>query len=92
MLLRAERLQSMGPPTKRNHRSLFNYIWNEQPLEPSEQEFIFRQDDFVTLANGQDDSWLEARVEDFVKIFPLKELQVGRSKLSLAQCQHIGSY
>lgn len=79
MVFRAQRLQSIGPPTKRNHRSLFNWIWNQQALEPSEQDFIFRQDDFVSLANGQDNSWIEGRIEDFVKRFPLKSLQVGHS-------------
>ena len=80
MLLRGQRLQSIGPPTERNHFSLFNWIWNRQPLVPSERDFIFHKDDFVTLSSGQENSWLEARVEDIVNRIPLKKLQVGHSQ------------
>ncbi|KAI9870987.1 MAG: hypothetical protein M1830_003554 [Pleopsidium flavum] len=80
MLLREQKLKSMGPPTKRNHRSLFNWIWNLKPLVASETDFIFQEDDFVTLADGQDDSWFDGRVEDLVKRFPSEKLQVGLLK------------
>lgn len=43
----------------------------------------------MTLANGQENSWLEARVEDFVNRFHVKKFQVGRPQSWLAQCQQV---
>lgn len=56
----------MEKPTKRNYRSLINYIWNEKPIVRSEMTFLNPADDFVILSKEQD-SPFHVRIEKMLQ-------------------------
>lgn len=79
LLLREHEVMSLKQPTKKEHRSYFNYIFNEKPVCREEYQFIYREDDFVRLGS-QDDSWL-GYTEVFFSILPdfiLKGRTIGK--------------
>lgn len=79
LLIREHEILSLKQPTKKEHRSYFNFIWNEKPVCREEYQFIYREDDFVRLGT-QDDSWL-GYTEVFFSILPdfiLKGRIVGK--------------
>lgn len=81
LLLREHAICSLKTPTKNEHRSYFNFIWNEKPVCREEYQFIYREDDFVRLGS-QDDSWL-GYTEVFFSVLPdfiLKGRTVGSLK------------
>ncbi|KAF2100566.1 hypothetical protein NA57DRAFT_74171 [Rhizodiscina lignyota] len=59
---------SMLRPTKRNHRSVFNFAYNKRFLVYDETEFLNHEDDFVTTAQDQD-SHLHVAIEKLIQIF-----------------------
>lgn len=54
LLERERRSMLFQKPTKRNYRSIVNYLWNEKPIVRSETTFLNPKDDFVILAEEQD--------------------------------------
>jgi len=58
ILLQDAQLRALSKPTDKHHRSLFNYMWNRKPVNPSEARFINHKDDFVSLVKTED-SWLD---------------------------------
>lgn len=76
LLQRESTILSMPKASRQNHRSLFNYIWNEQPLSAEEQEFILYKDDFVTLLS-EDEGWLDFLMQALFAFFPLRFLNVS---------------
>jgi hypothetical protein len=79
LLLREHEILTLKQPSKKEHRSYFNFIWNEKPLYKDEYAFIYREDDFVRLGR-QDDSWL-GYTEVFFSVLPdwiLKGRAIGK--------------
>ncbi|OCK84539.1 hypothetical protein K432DRAFT_115587 [Lepidopterella palustris CBS 459.81] len=57
-LLAHERASMAMPrPTKRNYRSILNYVWNNKPIVRGEVEYLTHADDFVILSNEQDSNF-----------------------------------
>lgn len=58
---------SLSAPTPRNLKSFVTWMQNEKPLTPEESDFLEHQDDFVSLASGQEAGWLDGKIEDALK-------------------------
>ncbi|OCK95286.1 uncharacterized protein K441DRAFT_658679 [Cenococcum geophilum 1.58] len=71
LLERERRSMSMQKPTKRNYRSIVNYLWNEKPIVRSETAFLNPKDDFIILAKEQD-SPFHATLEKMICNSPVK--------------------
>ena len=59
LLLREHTIASIVQPTAKNHRSLFDWVYNNKPVVREEYEYLFDQHDFVLLGND-DDHWLRS--------------------------------
>ncbi|KAF2476127.1 uncharacterized protein BDR25DRAFT_300915 [Lindgomyces ingoldianus] len=70
LLERELRSGLMQKPTKRNYRTLVNYLWNYAPIVRSEMNFLRHRDDFVLLT-GQSESPLERTLDKLVCKVPI---------------------
>ncbi|KAI9817249.1 MAG: hypothetical protein M1827_001362 [Pycnora praestabilis] len=75
LLTREWKLRGITKPTRRNYRSLFNWVWNNKPLAEDETDFTFLEEDFVSLAHGQENSPFDGYVEDLIQKSPSRRLQ-----------------
>jgi hypothetical protein len=77
----------MQRPSKRDWRSVKNWITNQKPLVAREQKFILRKEDLVTLRCGREGAGFEslveqmlARTDKFLETrLKCKIIKVGRS-------------
>lgn len=51
LMLKDKQLRAIGPPLKRDHRSVFHWIEWKKPIAKGEDDWILHKDDLVTLAN-----------------------------------------
>ncbi|CAG8950111.1 hypothetical protein HYFRA_00008345 [Hymenoscyphus fraxineus] len=58
LLLHDEKMRRLCRPTERMHRTFMDYIYTENPFGGDEKDFIFQEEDFVTL-QGHEESWLD---------------------------------
>lgn len=63
MLLKAKDVAGMQRPSKRDWRSVKNWIDNRKPLVEKERRFILRKEDLVTLRCGREGAGFESVVE-----------------------------
>jgi len=66
MLLKAKDIVAMQRPSRRDWRSVKNWLINEKPLVPSESKFIRRKEDLVTLRVGREGAGFEGVVEQML--------------------------
>ena len=59
LLLREHAIALMPSPTKRSHRSLFNWVYNDKPVIHEEYQYLYEERDFLLLGNQQD-QWLRS--------------------------------
>lgn len=50
ILLKDTALRALAPTPVRDHLSVFNWIYGEKPLDKDQYDFIYHQDDFVSLS------------------------------------------
>lgn len=70
LLLREQKIKAIKCPSPRNYNSLYNYLWQERVLARDEARVFFCKDDFVSIASGQQSTWLEGMVGDILNWFP----------------------
>lgn len=58
LLLHDEHMRRLSRPSERVHRNFMDYMYTENPFGENEQQFIFHEDDFVTL-QLYEESWLD---------------------------------
>lgn len=66
MLLKAKEVAGMQRPSKRDWRSVKNWIDNRKPLVEKERRFILRKEDLVTLRCGREGAGFESVVEQML--------------------------
>lgn len=84
-LLQAHQVVTMSKPAARDHLSVKNFLENGfgeegrrvRPLMQADSEFIYRNEDLVTLRPGRESAWLDAFVERFLKMINCKPVQVS---------------
>ena len=69
LLLREHNIASINRPTRRNHRFLFDWVYNNKPIVEKEYQYLYDDRDFVLLGNMQD-RWLRSVQE---KIWSLSD-------------------
>ncbi|KAI4175770.1 MAG: hypothetical protein LQ343_001383 [Gyalolechia ehrenbergii] len=82
-LLQAHQVVTMSKPAARDHLSVKNFLENGfgeegrrvRPLMQADSEFIYRNEDLVTLRPGRESAWLDAFVERFLKMINCKPVQ-----------------
>jgi hypothetical protein len=52
LVFHMHQMGSLGSPRTRNHRSVFNWIYNEKPINKDEDRFIYHKGDLVTLSKS----------------------------------------
>lgn len=57
ILLREHAITSIPSPSRRTHKSVFDWIYNNKPVVRDEYQYLYQQDDFVLLGS-QHDRWL----------------------------------
>ncbi|KAF2174896.1 hypothetical protein K469DRAFT_704011 [Zopfia rhizophila CBS 207.26] len=72
LLERELRSGLMQKPTKRNYRSLVNYLFNRAPVVRSEQLNILKHRDDFILLTGQSESPLERTLDTLICRVPIK--------------------
>jgi len=75
LLLLELKLRSVSKPTECNYQKLYNYMWQRKPLEQGEDSFIFRCDDFISLLDTEEGSWLDDFIESVLTCFHRKLIQ-----------------
>ena len=55
LLLREHAITSIPRPTTRNHRAIFDWVYNNKPLVREEYQYLYNKRDFLLLGNQQDD-------------------------------------
>ena len=89
LILRDHQILKIDRPSRKAHRSYFNYIWNEKPLCEEEFAFIYHRSDMLSLRTDAENSWLEPFVEPLLaitKVLPGFVNKVG-SPLFSTSCQ-----
>ncbi|KAL8863991.1 MAG: hypothetical protein Q9198_010176, partial [Flavoplaca austrocitrina] len=64
LLLREDAIASISKPTIRNHRAIFDWVYNNKPVIQDEYQYLYEDGDFALLGNQQDD-WLASFQERF---------------------------
>ncbi|CAN9108602.1 unnamed protein product [Alternaria alternata] len=78
ILSKARELNAFQRPSRRDYRSFRTWFYNVKPLtNDSEEEFIMRKEDLVSLRHGREWSGFDGFVESCIrkKIFATKELR-----------------
>jgi transglutaminase-like putative cysteine protease len=96
LLMREHAIASLTRPTRRDHLSYFNWVYNNKPVVREEYEFIYHRDDFVLIGN-QEDAWLGCFVETMWAILPPWLLKVSFftnptpfiSLIQISACLHL---
>jgi hypothetical protein len=70
LLLREHQLRSIPTPTERNIKSVYNFIWNYQPLYSREQKYIRHVEDMVTPGSSGEDTGVHELVHNFFQSLP----------------------
>ena len=66
LLLRDTQIRALGKAPERHHLGLLNWIWNNKPLAPGKDAFIFQVDDFVSAARHCEKG---TRLGDFIETY-----------------------
>ncbi len=74
LLLREHAIASISKPTVRNHRTIFDWVYNNKPVVQEEYQYLYEEGDFALLGNQQDD-WLRSVQE---RIWSLSHHQIFR--------------
>lgn len=69
LLLREHAIASLTRPTRKDHLSYFNWVYNNKPVVREEYEFLYHRDDFVLIGN-QEDAWLGSFVKRIQGVLP----------------------
>ena len=83
LLLKEHAISSIPKPTKRNFRTVFDWVYNEQPIVEEEYQYLYQRDDFVLLGEQQDE-WGRSFVE---KLSSLVHLPFMRVRIFLSSCK-----
>ena len=62
--VRYQQANACKRPSRRNQKSLYNFIHNTQSLVELEAEWIRRGEDLAALAHDEESGWFRAIVED----------------------------
>ncbi|KAF2002301.1 hypothetical protein P154DRAFT_618706 [Amniculicola lignicola CBS 123094] len=75
VLVGARKLGAFQRPSARDYRSVRRFFYNEKPLSSmSEEQYILRKEDLVTLRHGREWATFDGWVEGLVSKFPWKWL------------------
>ena len=80
MLLREHAIVSLPKPTTRNHRAIFDWVYNNKPVVREEYEYLYDERDFLLLGNQQDD-WLRSFQERIWNLSFSRFFTVSPSKM-----------
>ncbi|KAG8530119.1 uncharacterized protein KY384_005601 [Bacidia gigantensis] len=78
LLTREHTISSITKPSKNNHRTIFDWVYNNKPVVWDEYQYLYQQDDFVLLGN-QRDNWLRSFDE---KIWALSHFPIFKKLLA----------
>ncbi|KAF2458094.1 hypothetical protein BDY21DRAFT_213108 [Lineolata rhizophorae] len=77
LLFQLQSLNGIESPRSRNFESVFNELEEKKPMVQSERKTFYQKDDFVSLANGRENTWLHEKIEDFLIHLPQGFAQVS---------------
>ncbi|KAH9224954.1 hypothetical protein DL95DRAFT_452680 [Leptodontidium sp. 2 PMI_412] len=74
ILLKHAQVQGLARPSPRNHRSVFNWIWTNKPLDKGFDDFIFFANDMVTTKKCGS-NYFEEFIEENIHTWPVSKLK-----------------
>jgi hypothetical protein len=84
MLLKYSQIRAFGKTSQRDHQGLFNWIWTNKPLAIGYYDFIFHEDDFVSVPKCSEQggmlergTYLEDKIRSHVTHYPKSPLKVS---------------
>jgi hypothetical protein len=77
ILLSHSRIQALGQAPKRNHLSLYNWIWSNQPkpLAPPYYNFAYHNEDFISAVRYRS-SYFQEVIQNHVSNHPSSPVKV----------------
>lgn len=88
LLLRDHKLSTLRRPTQRLHRFLFDYFWNEHPVEEDDERFVYKKDDFVCITPHPEFGWFDDILHWLMDRSFLKVCSHYTSDMSHETCVH----
>ena len=76
LVMREYQMLKVRYPSKKDHRSYFNFMWNQKPLCEEEDQFIYPEDAMLYLSTDAEAAWMESAFDAIITIFPKKILKV----------------
>jgi hypothetical protein len=73
----ARSLTESNKPSSSEYRSVEEYVHQEQPLVPSEQDFIYRKEDLIILGSGREHAWLDSSIERTLRFLHCDIIEVS---------------
>jgi hypothetical protein len=73
---------ALGRPQKRDYMSLFNWVWNNKPLDEGYFDFSFHIEDFVSAAgrseqgNSEKSKYFESCIQSYFSRYPKSPFKV----------------
>jgi hypothetical protein len=83
LVMREHAMLQIGKPSKKSHRSYFNYMNNLKPLCTDEQDFILQEDDLLDLAQDSEIAWIGVVIDAFLAVTPKRILKVSIQQTNL---------
>src|SRR5271170_928874 len=83
LLKSALALAHCNRPSMSEYKSVENFVHNRQPLVSSEQSFVYRREDLITLRPGREHTWLDYSVEKLLKCMKCKFIHVRNTRRHL---------
>ncbi|KAG4432374.1 hypothetical protein IFR05_012142 [Cadophora sp. M221] len=74
ILLKHAQVEGLARPSSRNHRSVFNWIWTNKPLDKGFDDFIFFANDMVTTKTCES-NYFEEFIEENIHTWPVSKLK-----------------
>jgi hypothetical protein len=70
LLLNAQQLVAANRPQEHDYNSVAAFVDYKKPLMQGDDDFIYQKEDLITIRPGRESAWVDAIVEDFLKLLP----------------------
>jgi hypothetical protein len=77
LVANAHHLVSMNKPSRSEHRSVWNYFQNTNPVVEEERSFILHWEDLLTLRPGREHAWLDSAIERVLRYTHCDFIEAG---------------
>lgn len=84
----AQRMIAMHRPSQGDYASVLNFMENRTPLIQPEGDWVYREEDLITLRAGREHAWLDSGIEKVLKWLHCDLLEVCLLSAILKHLDH----